>query len=363
MPWPYARMEHTGAVPDRRSSYCGYRTGHVLSVRSPLTRAGTARAGSARRRFSQKGSAVNVPIPWRRRGAALLALGAVLCGPAAPALARTTVPSPLATAGARTADARTGGDGPAALSPLACRLGEELAALRGKDLETAFLAGIIAHHEAAIDMARLETERGTDGALRARAKDLITAHQRQVEQFTRWLRQWYGLTPEQASAKLPAGVGKAVRGLEEEGRRMLAGLRATAGGEAFDRAFVNMMIPHHNSGLVEFLEPQARAVHDELRAAAASGATGQESEITDFLTWLSRHAGQAAAPRTDTPAAASTSASASAQAVLPRGAADTGDGAGQTSTAPLIAAGSAVAAAGAGAGALLLRRRRGAARG
>ncbi|WP_158771517.1 DUF305 domain-containing protein [Streptomyces sp. NRRL S-340] len=309
---------------------------------------------------------MNVPIPWRRRGAVLLALGAVLCGPAAPALARTTVPTPVATAGAPTADARTGGDGPAALSlaPLACRLGEELAALRGKDLETAFLAGIIAHHEAAIGMARLETERGTDGALRARANDLITAHQRQVEQFTRWLRQWYGMTPEQASAKLPAGVGRAVRGLEQEGRRLLAGLRATAGGEAFDRAFVNMMIPHHNSGLVEFLEPQARAVHAELRAAAASGATGQESEITDFLAWLSRHAGQSAIPPADTSAATSTSASASAQAVLPRGAADTGDGAGQASTAPLIAAGSAVAAAGAGAGALLLlRRRRGAARG
>ncbi|MFB7593681.1 DUF305 domain-containing protein [Streptomyces sp. NPDC056160] len=308
---------------------------------------------------------IPVPVPWSPRGAVLLALGAALCAPAAPAVA-ATVPAPVPSA---TSGAHTGDEGStSSLSPLACRLGGELAALRGKDLETAFLVGIIAHHEAAIDMARLETDRGADGALRTRAQTLIDAHQLQVVQFTRWLRQWYGMTPAQAMAKLPAGVRKTVAELDQEVRRLMTGLRATAQGDGFDRAFVNMMIPHHTSGLVEFLEPQARAVHAELRTAAASGATGQESEITDFLTWLSRHAGPSAAPQSVGPQSigpqsAAPQATVSAPAALPKGAADAGDGAGQASTTPLVAAGCALALAGAGAGALLLRRRRGATRG
>lgn len=47
------------------------------------------------------------------------------------------------------------------------------------------------------------------------------------------------------------------------------------------------MIPHHSSGIVEFLEVQSRAAHAELRVAAASGANTQQAEIGDFRTWLS----------------------------------------------------------------------------
>lgn len=43
-------------------------------------------------------------------------------------------------------------------------------------------------------------------------------------------------------------------------------------------------------GVVEFLEPQARAVHRQLRVAAASGINTQTAEIADFRTWLSGRA-------------------------------------------------------------------------
>jgi hypothetical protein len=47
------------------------------------------------------------------------------------------------------------------------------------------------------------------------------------------------------------------------------------------------MIPHHQSGIIEFLEPQSRAPHAELRVAAANGIITQESQAVDFRTWLS----------------------------------------------------------------------------
>ncbi|MFF0969419.1 DUF305 domain-containing protein [Streptomyces sp. NPDC003703] len=301
---------------------------------------------------------MHIPIPWRRRGAVLFTLGAVLCGPAAPATALSSAaasPPPAVPAASPAASpaARAGDGGAAPVSPLACRLGEKLTALRGADLETAFLAGIIAHDEAAVAMARLELDRGTDSALRARAQTLITAHQRQVEQFTGWLRQWYAMTPAQALARLSPDVRTTLAALEQEVQRLLSGLRGTGKGTGFDQAYADMMIPLHTSGLIQFLEPQARAVHAELRSAAATGATGQESEIAGFSAWLAgRGASAATVPGT----------AASAPVTLPKGAADTGEGAAPVSPGPVVAAGCALAAAGAGVGTLLLRRRRRAAR-
>ncbi|ANH95221.1 hypothetical protein A8713_02805 [Streptomyces sp. SAT1] len=278
-----------------------------------------------------------------------------MCGPAAPATALSSAAaSPPPAVPAASLAARAGDGGAASVSPLACRLGEKLTALRGADLETAFLAGIIAHDEAAVAMARLELDRGTDSALRARAQTLLTAHQRQVEQFTGWLQQWYAMTPAQALARLSPDVRTTLAALEQEVQRLLSGLRGTGEGTGFDRAYADMMIPLHTSGLIQFLEPQARAVHAELRSAAATGVTGQESEIAGFSAWLSGHGAHAATvPGT----------AASAPVTLPKGAADTGEGAASVSPGPVVAAGCALAAAGAGVGTLLLRRRRRAARG
>ena len=46
------------------------------------------------------------------------------------------------------------------------------------------------------------------------------------------------------------------------------------------------MIPHHQSGIIEFLEPQSRAPHAQLRVAATAGITTQQAQVADFRTWL-----------------------------------------------------------------------------
>ena len=50
------------------------------------------------------------------------------------------------------------------------------------------------------------------------------------------------------------------------------------------------MIPHHQSGIIEFLEPQSRAVHPQLRVAATAGITTQQAQVADFRTWLAGRA-------------------------------------------------------------------------
>ncbi|GHE75914.1 DUF305 domain-containing protein [Streptomyces lavendulocolor] len=276
----------------------------------------------------------------RRGSAVMIALGAFVCAPAA--VAAPATPGAIVRA-------EVEHDQPMPTPPVAYEFGETLAKLKGKQLEITFLAEIIGHHKAAIEMAELELERGVDPDIRTHAENIIASQKHQVEQFTRWLHQWYGLTPEDAMEHISAEARKEMAEMEKDTERMMDMLRAVDKGKKFDTAFVHMIIPHHGSGVIEFLEPQARAVHAELRVAAASGAMTQESEIVDFRKWLS---GQAAPMAMD-------------EQMMPKGGADTGDGASasQASTTPLIAAGGALAAAGAGGVAVVLRWRRGAEQG
>ncbi|MFP8958988.1 DUF305 domain-containing protein [Streptomyces nanhaiensis] len=180
---------------------------------------------------------------------------------------------------------------PLPTSPVAYEFGETLAKLSGRELEVTFLAAIIPHHRDAVEMARLELERGVDPRIRAHAENMIANQRHQIEQFTRWLQEWYGLTPEQALREAPEEARKEIAAMEEESRRTMAELREVPAGKRFDIEFVRRIIPHHNSGIIEFLEPQSRADHAHLKVAATTGIITQEAQIADFRTWLSEQDG------------------------------------------------------------------------
>ncbi|MEX5277841.1 MULTISPECIES: DUF305 domain-containing protein [Kocuria] len=226
----------------------------------------------------------STPFRGRPTVAATIAVATALLGGAtAPAFARWEA-TPVS------AHTQTETLQPEPTSPTAYEFGETLAGLEGEELEITFLAEIIPHHRAAIEMAELELERGTSPDIRTHAENIIANQQHQIDQFTRWLEEWYGLTPEEAMAQVPAEAQEEMKILEEETQMMIEELSAVEAGEDFDVAFVQKMIPHHNSGIIEFLEPQSRAVHPQLRVAATAGITTQQAQVADFRTWLAGRA-------------------------------------------------------------------------
>ena len=220
------------------------------------------------------------PFRGRRTAAAtIVAATALLGGATAPASAHWEA-TPVS------AHTQTETLQPEPTSPTAYEFGETLAGLEGEELEITFLAEIVGHHQGAIEMAELELERGTSPDIRTHAENIIANQQHQIDQFTRWLDQWYGLTPEEAKAQAPEEARQEMATMEEEMQMMHEELMAVEAGEGFDVAFVQKMIPHHSSGIIEFLEPQARAPHAELRVASTAGITTQRAQVADFRTWL-----------------------------------------------------------------------------
>lgn len=150
--------------------------------------------------------------------------------------------------------------------------------LQGRQLETTFMAGMIHHHQMAIDMAELELQKGTSPKVRALAQRIIDDQQRETAQMTRWLQQWYGLAPEQALAQSPARELLEQMSAEMH-PRMMEPLMAAAPGRATDLAFLRLMIPHHRMAIMEADAARPGTKHQKLKELEMSISRSQAREI------------------------------------------------------------------------------------
>lgn len=69
----------------------------------------------------------------------------------------------------------------------------EMATLRGaggQEFDRQFAEAMIAHHQAAVDMARLVAERTERAELRTLARAIIDTQTREIEQMRQWLQAW-----------------------------------------------------------------------------------------------------------------------------------------------------------------------------
>ena len=58
-----------------------------------------------------------------------------------------------------------------------------------KDADVSFVKGMIAHHQGAIDMAKIELKYGKDPELKALARNIIKAQQPEIKFMQQWLKK------------------------------------------------------------------------------------------------------------------------------------------------------------------------------
>jgi uncharacterized protein (DUF305 family) len=59
--------------------------------------------------------------------------------------------------------------------------------ISAKDPDVAFACGMIAHHQGAIDMSKVELKYGKDEDAKKKAQMIIDAQTKEIEEFTQWL--------------------------------------------------------------------------------------------------------------------------------------------------------------------------------
>lgn len=57
------------------------------------------------------------------------------------------------------------------------------------NVDVDFVQGMIPHHQGAIDMAKIELEKGSDPEIQKLAKDIIKAQEVEIKQMNAWLKK------------------------------------------------------------------------------------------------------------------------------------------------------------------------------
>lgn len=147
--------------------------------------------------------------------------------------------------------------------------------------EVGFARDMIVHHSQAVEMALLLYDRTENTALKAIALDMLLSQQSQIGQMQGWLALW---DVSFAGSDLPMEwMAMPVEGLmpglatDDE----MAALRAASGVEA-DRLFIQLMIPHHESGVHMAQGIVERTDIDAVRILAESIIASQRREIEEL---------------------------------------------------------------------------------
>ena len=139
-----------------------------------------------------------------------------------------------------------------------------------------FIDTMIAHHQGAIEMARLADGRAEHAELKELARKIVADQEREIAQMRKWRTEWYGERAPAINMELP--------GMRESMQMDMRQL-AEARGRDFDLLFIDMMIPHHEGAVVMSRQALERAEHAELKKLAEQIIAAQQAEIAQMRKW------------------------------------------------------------------------------
>ena len=144
------------------------------------------------------------------------------------------------------------------------------------DYDRDFIDGMVPHHQAAIDMAKVAQRKAEHTEIRQLADAIVADQDGEIAQMKGWRKAWYG------SDEITPGMGgHQMAGMDTD----LAELESAI---PFDKAFIDAMIPHHQSAIDMAKEAQAKATRQEIKDLAGRIVSAQQREIDQMKAWRSQ---------------------------------------------------------------------------
>ncbi len=138
--------------------------------------------------------------------------------------------------------------------------------------EKEFLAGMIPHHQEAVDTAKEVLARGgTTPEIKQLVENIIIAQEKEISDMKQWYQTWYGEVYVDNQKYSPM-------------MRELSSLS----GEELDRAFLEDMIMHHMGAIMMAKSVQPFIEHNEIADLTKGIVTSQSAEIQQMRQMLTR---------------------------------------------------------------------------
>jgi uncharacterized protein (DUF305 family) len=143
-----------------------------------------------------------------------------------------------------------------------------------------FIDTMIAHHEAAVEMAKAIDGKAQHAELNALAKKIIAGQEKEIGQMKGWRDAWF-------AGAAPA-VNMEMAGMAESMKDMDMKRLSTLSGGELDIEFIKQMVPHHVGATVMAEEARKRAQREEIKALADQIIKEQAEEIKQMRAWTAR---------------------------------------------------------------------------
>ncbi len=160
----------------------------------------------------------------------------------------------------------------AAVVVVAITSGSDTAKADGVD--RAFTGDMVPHHVSAVDMAEIAKQRSKRPEIQGLADDIIRTQQQEIDQLR-------GI-----DARLKeAGEPKGKLGASAEMMGMSMDMDALKTAEPFDRAFIDMMLPHHQGAIRMSRIELDRGADGDAKKLAEQIIAAQTREIEEMNRW------------------------------------------------------------------------------
>lgn len=140
-----------------------------------------------------------------------------------------------------------------------------------------FLDTMIAHHQGAVDMAKMVETKAQHAELKTLAKNIIVSQEKEIGEMKAWREKWFaGVAP---------AMNMEMAGMNDSMKDMDMTKLGSLTGNAFDLEFIGQMIPHHEGAVIMAKEARQKSQRAEIKNMANSIIRDQEAEIKQMKDW------------------------------------------------------------------------------
>jgi uncharacterized protein (DUF305 family) len=144
----------------------------------------------------------------------------------------------------------------------------------GKYSDKAFIDAMVPHHQGAVEMARAALENAEHEEIKQLSRNIISTQRDEIEELKAIKEQEFG------TSEVPMDMSA-----QEMQMMGMTDPDALANREPFDKAFIDAMIPHHQSAIEMAQVAYRQSNNPEIKTLAEGIVEAQTQEITQMKGW------------------------------------------------------------------------------